>query len=279
MQEKEHGGSAPLHFPFLELPSELQRNTLLWLVPLTTSRNNDSNNEPKHGRDLFHCHLVCKRFWQMLQQDYFWQTVLQMSGVVEEGSSLPHDVQSWKELYQLQYIHLVATEDSDDLLCIDNWKRTVTLVGKHLYHTRLYSSHNWFSGRHYWEVTIDYTANQIYIGVLPSEACNTNNGLIGDAYEPGWSIKPFTGEIKGSRGKDVQPPPQPFEWFRQGDVIGVCLDIDAGRLDYWHNGVYLTGLQAESIKHNGPYRAAISLMMPGEKATFNFAKMPSNVPS
>ncbi|KAL6055445.1 SPRY domain-containing SOCS box protein 3 [Balamuthia mandrillaris] len=281
MQEDEHGGVGPHHFPFLELPRELQLNTLVWLVPLVTSHNNNNTTEPNDGKDLYHCHLVCKRFRQVLQQDYFWQTVLQMSGVVEEGcSSLPDGVHSWKELYQLQYIHLVAEEDSDDLLRIDNWKRTVTLVGKHLYHTRLYGSRNWFSGLHYWEVTIDYTDNQIYIGVLPSEACNTNNGLIGGAHYSGWSITPYTGEIKGNHGKDVQPPPKNFRWFHQGDVIGVCLDIDAGRLDYWYNGEYLTGLQAESIKHQKPYRAAISLMNPGEKVTFTFcAKMPSNIPS
>ncbi|KAL6047372.1 hypothetical protein QOT17_021664 [Balamuthia mandrillaris] len=199
-------------FPFLELPSELQLNALLWLAPLVGNHeHNNNNSNDAHcgasGKDLFHCHLVCKRFLEMLRGDYFWQTVLQTCGVVEEGcSSLPNDVHSWKEFYQLQFNHLEAA-----------W-----------------------------------------------QACNKYSGIVGYSSEP-----------------DSTPPPPHFQWFKDSNVIGICLDIDAGRLDYWYNGTYLTGLKAESIKQNGPYRAAVSLMKQGEKATFNFyARMPTTgIPS
>ncbi|KAL6058257.1 hypothetical protein QOT17_014991 [Balamuthia mandrillaris] len=272
----EEAGQTLNHFPFLALPSELQLNTLVWLAPLVANQNNNGALE-NSGKDLFHCHLVCKQFLEVLQQERFWQMVLQTSSVVEEGcSSLPHDVHSWKQLYQLQFIHLEAAAGSEKYLRIDNRRRSVTITGTHSYHTRVYASCDWYSGRHYWEVMMDHVDTQVFAGVLPSKACNTHNGIIGHSSEPGWSIIPYTGEIKGNCGSDRHPPPSHFQWFKDGNVIGICLDIDEGRLDYWYNGVYLTGIQKESIKQNGPYRAAVSLMKQGEKATFNFyARMPT----
>ncbi|KAL6058256.1 hypothetical protein QOT17_014990 [Balamuthia mandrillaris] len=278
------------HFPFLALPAELQLNALVWLAPLVVANNDNTGRADNSGRnDLFHCHLVCKHFSQLLQNDYFWQRVLQTSGLVGEAScySLPEDVRSWKELYQLQFNHLEAAPGSDELLCIDNRKQSVTvlnerdltgseaILGQHYYHIRAYASRSWHSGKHYWEVHFDCLKNQTFVGVLPASACNTYSGIIGYSSNPGWSIIPYTGQIKGNRGQDSAPSPPRFRFLSDGEVLGICLDIDNGRLDYWRNGEYLTGLQAESIKHNGPYRAAISLMKKGEKATFNFnAKMP-----
>ncbi|KAL6046878.1 hypothetical protein QOT17_021973 [Balamuthia mandrillaris] len=265
-------------FPFLELPAELQLNTLVWLAPLAVAA--DNNRTGSGSNDLFHCHLVCKQFLRLLQNDYFWRSVLQTSGVVEAScSSLPEDVHSWKELYQLQFIHLEAAPGSEELLRIDNRKQSVTIIGKHYYHTRVYASRSWHSGKHYWEVHFNRLKSQTFAGVLPASACNTYSGIIGYSSNPGWSIIPYTGEIRGNRGQDSTPPPAGFRGLSDGEVLGICLDIDNGRLDYWRNGEYLTGLQAESIKRNGPYRAAVSLMKKGEKATFNFnAKMNVSIP-
>ncbi|KAL6049881.1 hypothetical protein QOT17_020155 [Balamuthia mandrillaris] len=174
----------------------------------------------------------------------------------------------------------MVAQGGEELLRIDNRKRSVTLTGNHEYHTRAYSSRDWHSGKHYWEVTYDHTKEQIFAGVLPSKACNTHIGIIGHFGE-GWSIVPYTGVLTGHRGKDHrQWTAKPsFEWIRNGDVVGICLNIDEGRLDYWRNGQYLTGLQSESIKQLGPYRAAVSLMLKEEKVTFNFnAPMRVSIP-
>ncbi|KAL6069094.1 hypothetical protein QOT17_007819 [Balamuthia mandrillaris] len=295
-------GELSHRFPFLELPRELQLSTLLWLAPLVASENGDGD------RDLFHCHLVCKQFLEVLREDHFWQALLQMGGAVAEGSgsSLPEDVQSWKQLYQLQFIHVEVAQGGEELLRIDNRKRSVTLIGNHEYHTRVYASRDWHSGKHYWEVTYDHTKEQIFAGVLPSKACNTHIGIIGH-FGDGWSIVPYTGVINGHRGKDHRQwtAKTSFEWIRNGDVVGICLNIDegfcffvstsvlvcflfgwqrlskqtTGRLDYWRNGQYMTGLQSESIKQLGPYRAAVSLMFKEEKVTFNFnAPMRVSIP-
>ncbi|KAL6068661.1 hypothetical protein QOT17_008079 [Balamuthia mandrillaris] len=264
------------HFPFLELPSELQLHTLVWLAPLAV--RSTTNGSKNINKDLFHCHLVCKHFAQLLRRDYFWQMVLQTSGVVEEGfPSLPHDVQTWKELYQLQFIHLEVANGSDKYLRLEDKKLTVTVTGTHYNHFRVYASRDWHSGKHYWEAKFNHINAQIFVGVLPSKICNTYTGIIGHSTSEGWSIIPYTGEIRGNHGKDSKPPLQGFQWFKEGDVLGVCLDIDAGKLDYWCNGVYLTGLQKETIKQNGPYRAAVSLMNDKESVTFNFnARVPAS---
>ncbi|KAL6047374.1 hypothetical protein QOT17_021666 [Balamuthia mandrillaris] len=217
--ENKREDAPPLHLPFLELPSELQLNMLARLVSDTHGG----------GNELFHCHLVCKRFLEILKEEHFWQTVLQMLGVVDGCSALPDDVQSWKQLYQLEYIHLETTKDNKDLLRLDDRKRTVTLTGTHEWHTRVYSSRDWYSGRHYWEVAMDHLDDQIYVGVLPSDDCFDDcGGIIGDKYQPGWSITPFTGEVIGNYGQDQTQPPKDFEWFKSGDIIGICLDIDSG---------------------------------------------------
>ncbi|KAL6079283.1 hypothetical protein QOT17_000912 [Balamuthia mandrillaris] len=297
-EQQRHEEKQQQGFPFLALPAELQLSALAWLAaPLVAN-----NDNPGGSHDLFHCHLVCKHFSQLLQNEYFWQRALhQASGVVGAAASccsLPDDVHSWKELYQLQFNHLEAAPGSEELLSIDNRKQSVTLkkerertaseaiLGSHFFHVRAYASRSWHSdkqqqhkGKHYWEVRFDWLKSQTFVGVLPASACNTYSGIVGYTSNPGWSITPYTGKIQGNRGQDSTPSPPGFRCLDAGEVLGICLDIDNGRLDYWRNGEYLTGLQAESIKHNGPYRAAISLLKKGEKATFHFnAKMPASIP-
>ncbi|KAL6042509.1 hypothetical protein QOT17_005396 [Balamuthia mandrillaris] len=266
------------HFPFLALPLELQVEVVSWVAKQGT------------GQDLLHCFLVSKAFGRSLTVDVFWRNLCvalfpDFTGEEKELEvyKLPDGRIAWKAVCQSQIMHIEHPPDvlnsiKEKSLEVDSSKLTVTKKLGNWRHCRVISSRTWCSGKHYWEATINYTRDQIFLGIVPHNVEGNVHGIVGHS-NPGWCLIPYTGVILGNSSEDrTNPQPAGYEWVKAGDVIGMFLDIDAGHLEYWRNGKYLAGIHnMKSIQTQGPYYAAVSLMHEGESVTFNF--FPSSRPA
>ncbi|KAL6055366.1 hypothetical protein QOT17_016816 [Balamuthia mandrillaris] len=247
-------------FPFADLPVELQVESLKWLgLP---------------GRDWLHCCLASSAMHRLSHEPTLWHHFCALQGidVAEEGVAL--ESSDWKALYLSKQNHLVLFEDTGlQTLVLSANKLTVTKHGGGHGHVKCRSARQWKSGKHYFEVTVDNTNQQIFIGILPVANAISSRSIVGHSTDPGWSVIPYTCVLLGNYSKQhVQPVGVAAHTrFVNGDVIGVYLDVDAGHLLYFRNGTYFVGLcDCADIRAQKPHYAAVSLLCSGEQVTFSF---------
>ncbi|KAL6060818.1 hypothetical protein QOT17_013297 [Balamuthia mandrillaris] len=246
-----------------DLPPELQLECLKWL-----------GGAP--GRDWLHCCLTSKFLLGLCHDAALWRYFCRQLG--QEGrSDTDEPVKDWKEHF-LHCIrnHLELFEDCQpETLSLSQDKLTVLQQSSAHGHIRCRSRHKWASEKHYFEVIIKDTHNQIFIGIVPVATAITARSIVGHGTAAGWSVIPYTGRLLGNGGKQKIEPLRSVV-LEVGDVIGVYLDVDAGDLLYFQNEAYLVGLQGcPDIREQKPYYAAASLMFRHEEATFRF---PPSIP-
>ncbi|KAL6066165.1 hypothetical protein QOT17_009757 [Balamuthia mandrillaris] len=275
--KKKHSGGTTTtdggpSFPFGDLPMELQVECLKWLGP--------------PGPDWLHYCLANRLTCQLCHDPTLWHHFCDLRGIrmpieeEEEGEGEGEEEEeepageSWKSLYLSNLNHLVLFEDNKEgSLALSANKRTVTQHSSGNGHCKCRSANQWTSGQHYFEVTIDKTHQQIFIGILPVSKATSSNSIVGHSSDPGWSVIPYTCYLLGNYGKQQVPPKELARdtRFENGDVIGIYLDIDAGHLFYYRNKKYFVGLKdCDDIRQQKPYYAAVSLLLNEEQVTFSF---------
>jgi hypothetical protein len=109
-------------------------------------------------------------------------------------------------------------------------------------------------GRHFWEVELlSRDVDYIYIGVTRPNL--DPEGLYMDREcTDGWFIRPFFGTLFGNGKKNDDGAGR----YKQGDRVGVLLDLDNGSLLFFKNGVqHGPGYPAGSV--TGPVVAAVEM--------------------
>lgn len=94
------------------------------------------------------------------------------------------------------------------------------------------------SGKHYYEVLFGGMTTGLqstYIGVSTSGGSIADNRSVGDT-TGGWSIRPANFGSSTLFKEGVNSGGYGADWTT-GDVISVLLDLDAGSLEFWKNGV------------------------------------------
>ncbi|KAL6055339.1 hypothetical protein QOT17_016787 [Balamuthia mandrillaris] len=247
---------------FSELPFELQVECLKWL-----------GGSP--AADWLHCCLTSKSMSELCHDAALWHFFCCQQGLLPGDTE--EAVTDWKQHYFNTRTHLELFEDTmPGTFLLSPSKLNVRKTSPSQSHVSCRSSHRWTSGRHYFEVSIKHTNNQVFIGIAEAERAATYASIAGFGRNPGWSVRPYVGEILDRRGRQAAAPKTRI-CFSDGDTIGVYLDIDAGDLYYFLNGSYLVGLQdCGDLRDRKPYYASVSLMFEGEEVTFRF---PASIPS
>jgi hypothetical protein len=94
------------------------------------------------------------------------------------------------------------------------------------------------SGNHYWEVELLASQPRVYVGVSRPNLEAHGEYLESDCTN-GWFIKASGGSLHGN-GKSDSDQVQggsSGDSFKQGDCVGVLLDLDCGSLRFFKNGV------------------------------------------
>jgi hypothetical protein len=109
-------------------------------------------------------------------------------------------------------------------------------------------------GKHYWEVELlpGYVGG-IFIGISRPNL-NPTGEYWGRACTDGWFINAYSGSLYGNGkrgGNDAAGG------YKQGDHVGVLLDLDNGSLHFFKNGVQGPGFPAGSV--TGPVVAAVQM--------------------
>lgn len=131
------------------------------------------------------------------------------------------------------------------------------------------------SGKHYFEVAL----NNIESGSGPhlgfaAVADHAPTIYLGDTvhsgspYDTGFAITTGQGATYIGLLSSVTANPAFYPTLVDGDVLGVALDMDAGTVEYFINGVSTGGVYFEHI--TGTVYPAVSLYAPTESVTFNF---------
>jgi hypothetical protein len=109
-------------------------------------------------------------------------------------------------------------------------------------------------GKHYWEVTlISESVMDIYIGISRPNL-NPKGEYLGSKRTDGWFIRAYFGNLYGN-GKYSQ---NHAGECKQGDRVGVLLDLGSGSLRFFKNGVqHGPGYAAGSV--TGPVVAAVHM--------------------
>jgi hypothetical protein len=109
-------------------------------------------------------------------------------------------------------------------------------------------------GKHYWEVELlSQSVSSIFIGISRPNLDPTGNYLQSGCTD-GWFINPYNGVLfgNGKYGHDTAGG------YKQGDRVGVLLDLDNGSLRFFKNGVaHGPGYRAGSVM--GPVVHAVQL--------------------
>jgi hypothetical protein len=115
-------------------------------------------------------------------------------------------------------------------------------------------------GRHYWEVKLlSKRVGGIYVGVSKPNLDPVGDYLLRDCTD-GWFIEGNLGHLygNGKYGDDRADP------YKQGDRVGVLLDLNNGSLLFFKNGVqHGPGYPAGSVI--GPVVAAVEMRFAGSK--------------
>jgi hypothetical protein len=110
------------------------------------------------------------------------------------------------------------------------------------------------AGKHYWEVEIlSQSMSNIFIGISRPNLYPAG-AYYGRDCTDGWFISALSGSLcgNGKQGDDYAGP------YKQGDRVGVLLDLDNGSLRFFKNGVqHGPGYPAGSV--TGPVVAAVQM--------------------
>jgi hypothetical protein len=111
-------------------------------------------------------------------------------------------------------------------------------------------------GRHYWEVELlSQNMDGIVVGISRPNLNPTGEYFLRDCTD-GWFIHTYDGTLNGN-GKEATDEAGAY---KQGDRVGVLLDLDNGSLRFFKNGVqHGPGYPAGSLV--GPVVAAVQLYM------------------
>jgi hypothetical protein len=109
-------------------------------------------------------------------------------------------------------------------------------------------------GRHYWEVELLSSVSSIFVGISRPNLDPTGGYFYGHCTD-GWFIYPYYGALCGN-GKNYYDDGAGS--YKQGDRVGVLLDLDNGSLRFFKNGVqHGPGYPAGSV--TGPVVAAVQM--------------------
>jgi hypothetical protein len=115
-------------------------------------------------------------------------------------------------------------------------------------------------GKHYWEVELlSERVNSIHIGISRPNLNPTGEYWEGDCTDT-WFIDAGNGDLfgNGKQGNDQAGG------YKQGDRVGVLLDLDNGSLRFFKNGVeHGPGYAAGSV--TGPVVAAVQMAYKKER--------------
>ena len=136
-------------------------------------------------------------------------------------------------------------------------------------------------GRHYWEVVLDRYGNpsmsrKVVIGVVSStyHHWHRSHGVIGIKTCPignrSWGVACGTAKKLSSGGIFLSSIGRRHDLFREGDVVGVLLDLTEHNLSFYKNGEPL-GMQFTDVY--GPVIPAISFCR-NKTLTLRFPPMP-----
>jgi hypothetical protein len=141
------------------------------------------------------------------------------------------------------------------------------------------------TGKWYWEVHVNNSANVDIVGVADDTTGNAgNNYLGGTGKSAGWGYNTSTGSwYQGPWTVNSPTPPA----FPSSGIIGVAYDADAGNLWFSSNGTWLsanggTGNPSTNSNPNlslantagTPFYPALSIYSNGGTWTFNFGQRP-----
>jgi hypothetical protein len=109
-------------------------------------------------------------------------------------------------------------------------------------------------GTHYWEVELlSETVGTIFIGISRPNLDPTGH-FLGSECTKGWFIRGYNGSLFGN-GKHFGDAAGPY---KQGDRVGVLLDLDNGSLRFFKNGIqHGPGYPAGSV--TGPAVHAVQM--------------------
>jgi hypothetical protein len=115
-------------------------------------------------------------------------------------------------------------------------------------------------GKHYWEVELLLeNLDRIYIGISRPNLNPVGTYYLGECTD-GWFIYPYFGSLCGNGKEFVDDAGRSY---KQGDRVGVLLDLDNGSLRFFKNGVeHGPGYPAGSV--TGPVVAAVQMYFKGE---------------
>jgi hypothetical protein len=114
------------------------------------------------------------------------------------------------------------------------------------------------AGKHYWEVELLSEVRGIFIGISRPNL-NPVGRYFGGSCTDGWFIDVYSGALwgNGKHNDDCAGP------YKQGDRVGVLLDLDNGSLRFFKNGVQNgPGYAAGSV--TGSVVAAVEMYNPTE---------------
>jgi hypothetical protein len=114
-------------------------------------------------------------------------------------------------------------------------------------------------GKHYWEVEL-LSKSMSMIGISRPNL-NPRGAYFGSEYTDGWFIFAFNGGLYGNGKMNDDKS----GLYKQGDRVGVLLDLDNGSLRFFKNGVqHGAGYPAGSV--TGPVVAAAQMRIYGSSA-------------
>jgi hypothetical protein len=109
-------------------------------------------------------------------------------------------------------------------------------------------------GKHYWEELLSGSLIKIYIGISKPNLNPTGNYAQPRDCTDGWFIAGYNGSLCGN-GKYCDDA---AGRYKQGDRVGILLDLDNGSLRFFKNGVqHGPGFPAGSV--TGPVVAAVQM--------------------
>jgi hypothetical protein len=109
-------------------------------------------------------------------------------------------------------------------------------------------------GKHYWEVELlSARMNMIFIGISRPNLDPTEDYAVGGCTD-GWFVNSYNGALCGNGKQDSDRAGA----YKQGDCVGVLLDLDNGSLRFFKNSVqHGPGYPAGSV--TGPVVAAVNM--------------------
>jgi hypothetical protein len=135
---------------------------------------------------------------------------------------------------------------------------TQTVIASRYSHSLTTTGIELTEGKHYWEVELlSEEVRCTFVGISRPNLVPTGHFLGSDGTD-GWFINATYGALCGNgKGGDDQAGP-----YKQGDRVGVLLDLDNGSLRFFKNGVaHGPGYAAGSVA--GPVVAAVQLFNKG----------------